>query len=251
LIGVHAPTALIAQDTGGESSTVQQSEDIQPVEQTLDISLPHSNYVEKFLAEQRQLWESPSQIKRRDVKWLLPLGAGAAALLATDRKVSDAAARNAETLQPPSRFISNIGNGAALGIASGGMFMLGKLTHNERAADTGKLAGVAILHTQLVIQAMKIAFNRERPDKIGGDGSFWNGGRSFPSGHAASAFAFATIVADRYKNKFAVFGAYGLATAVSMSRIGGLNHHPSDVLIGAAIGHLIGRFVLHRHPAGQ
>jgi membrane-associated phospholipid phosphatase len=131
------------------------------------------------------------------------------------------------------------------------MFALGKLTHNERAADTGKLAGEAILHTQLVVQAMKFAFNRERPDKVGGTGGFWNGGRSFPSGHAASSFAFATILAGRYKNKFAVFGAYGLATAVSMSRIGGMNHHPSDVLIGAAIGHLVGRFILHRHPAEQ
>jgi membrane-associated phospholipid phosphatase len=97
---------------------------------------------------------------------------------------------------------------------------------------------------------LKILFNRERPNKVGGTSGFWDGGRSFPSGHAATSFAFATVVAGRYKDKkLAVIGAYGLATAVSMSRIGGLNHHPSDVLIGAAIGHLIGRLILHRHPA--
>jgi membrane-associated phospholipid phosphatase len=45
-----------------------------------------------------------------------------------------------------------------------------------------------------------------------------------------------------------VIGAYSLATAVSLSRIGGMNHYPSDIAIGAAIGHLIGRFILRQHP---
>ena len=69
------------------------------------------------------------------------------------------------------------------------------------------------------------------------------------SGHAATSFAFATVVANKYKNKkLVVIGAYSLATAVSLSRIGGMNHHPSDIAIGAAIGHLIGRFILRQHP---
>jgi len=221
LIGAASPAVVMAQDTVAED----------------------------FLKEQKQIWESPLRIDRDDVKWLVPLGAGAAAFLVTDAKVS-AGVRNNDRLQSSGRFLSKLGGGAPLGIGAAAMFGLGKLARNERAAETGRLAGEALLHTQLAVQGMKIVFNRERPNKVGGTGGFWDGGRSFPSGHAATSFAFATVVANKYRDKkLAAIGGYGLATAVSLSRISGLHHHPSDVLIGAAVGHLVGRFILHRHPA--
>jgi membrane-associated phospholipid phosphatase len=237
-----ASPALSAQESG-VIDTVPTSEQIPA------ITLPEKNFVHDFLSEQRKIWASPLKIKRGDVKWLLPLSAGAVAFLATDKKVADAATE-ADNLRPASRVLSKFGGGAPLGIASASMFAIGKVTRNERAAETGRLAGEAVLQSQLAVQALKMMFNRERPNRVGGSSGFWDGGKSFPSGHAATSFAFATVVANKYKDKkLVVFGAYGLATAVSMSRIGGLNHHPSDVLIGAAIGHLIGRFILHRHPA--
>ena len=218
----------------------------EPVPEIQPQTRPHRNFAKQVLKDEQHLLASPLHIKRSDVKWLLPLGAGAAALLATDSKVAEAA-RNAEGIRPASRLLSEFGGRAPMAIAVGSFFGLGKLTHNEKAAETGKLAAEAILHTQLITEGMKMMFNRERPDKINGDGGFWDGGRSFPSGHAATSFAFATVVANKYKDhKLAVVGAYGLATAISLSRVGGLNHHPSDVLIGAVVGHLIGRYILHR-----
>jgi hypothetical protein len=204
------------------------------------------NFAERFLKEEREIWVSPFKLKRSDMKWLIPVGAGAAALLVTDHSVSHEM-READ-MQPATRFISKLGSAAPLALASGTLYGLGKLTHNEKAANTGKLATEAVLHSQLVVQSMKMIFNRERPDKPDGQGSFWGGGRSFPSGHAMSSFALATVVAHEYRHKpLIAVGAYGFATAVSLARVGGLNHFPSDVLIGATIGHLIGRFVLHRH----
>ena len=50
--------------------------------------------------------------------------------------------------------------------------------------------------------------------------------------------SFPVLAADK---PLVVFGSYGLATAISLSRVGGLKHFPSDVLIGATIGELIGR----------
>jgi membrane-associated phospholipid phosphatase len=98
---------------------------------------------------------------------------------------------------------------------------------------------------------MKMAFNRERPDKTTGSGSFWEGGMSFPSGHATTTWSIATVVAHEYRKKPIIgIGAYGVATAVSLARVGGQNHFASDVFVGAAIGNLIGRFVLHsRRPS--
>jgi hypothetical protein len=234
MIGVAMPASLMAQS---ESAP-------EPV-----IRAPRENFAAALLKDQTHLLSSPFHIRRGDVKWLLPLSAGAAALLATDHKVS-AAVKDAEDIRPASRFLSRLGGGAPTMIASGSLYGIGKLTHNDKAADTGLLATEAILHSQLVVQGLKMMFNRERPEKINGNGGFWDGGRSFPSGHAATSFAFATVAAGKYKDKkLVVFGAYGLATAISMSRIGGMNHHPSDVLIGATIGHLIGRYILHRHTS--
>jgi membrane-associated phospholipid phosphatase len=128
-----------------------------------------------------------------------------------------------------------------------GIFGVGKLTHKSHAAETGILAGEAVIDASIVTGVLKVAFNRERPDKPMGSGSFWGGGRSFPSGHAAATWSFATVIARRYRDKPLIgISAYGVATAVSFARIGGSNHFPSDVLVGATVGTLIGRFVL-RH----
>jgi membrane-associated phospholipid phosphatase len=103
-----------------------------------------------------------------------------------------------------------------------------------------------VIDASIVSGVLKVAFNRERPDKPMGNGSFWGGGRSFPSGHATATWSLATVVARRYRDKPLVgISAYGVATAVSFARVGGLNHYPSDVFVGAAIGTLVGRFVLH------
>jgi membrane-associated phospholipid phosphatase len=47
------------------------------------------------------------------------------------------------------------------------------------------------------------------------------------------------------------FLAYGLASTVSISRIGAQKHFPSDVLAGSAIGFLLGRFVYRQHKADE
>ncbi len=207
---------------------------------------PRPNFGERLLQNQRDLWLSPFKIEKEDAKWLLPLGAGAAILMTQDWEVSQSA-RRSESIRPASRFFSNLGGGVPI-VASGMMWGIGKVTHDVKVAKTGQMATEALFHTELAVRGLKSIFNRERPSKIDGQGQFWGGGRSFPSGHAATTFAFATVVADQYKNKpLIAVGAYGLATAVSLSRVGGLNHFPSDVLIGATVGHLIGRFILHRH----
>ena len=61
---------------------------------------------------------------------------------------------------------------------------------------------------------------------------------SFPSGHSASAFAFAGAVAG----SIPVLGAplRGLATAVAYSRVHTGVHYPGDVIVGSVVGATIG-----------
>jgi undecaprenyl-diphosphatase len=72
---------------------------------------------------------------------------------------------------------------------------------------------------------------------------------SFPSGHAASAFAFASAVGGSAP-------ALGIllhmaAGTVAYSRVHTGVHYPSDVIIGAAVGEACGRAVRRRPTRGR
>ena len=64
------------------------------------------------------------------------------------------------------------------------------------------------------------------------------------SGHTAGSFAFASVIAHRYPhNKWAKWGAYGLAAAVSGSRFPAHKHYASDILVGATLGYVTGAYM--------
>jgi hypothetical protein len=54
-------------------------------------------------------------------------------------------------------------------------------------------------------------------------------------------------MAHEYPSPFVKFLAYGMASTVSISRIGAKQHFPSDVLVGAAIGYLTSEYVYRKH----
>jgi membrane-associated phospholipid phosphatase len=114
----------------------------------------------------------------------------------------------------------------------------------RRAAVTGVAAiGAASL---VVNQPMKLLGNRARPDRAGHEvpEERWVAmptSTSFPSGHSASALAFAVAVADvipalRWPLRMA-------GGTVAFSRVYTGVHYPGDVLVGAATGALLGRLV--------
>lgn len=205
-----------------------------------------ASFIRQFAGDELRLWQAPFKVKRADIKWMIPLGAAAGALLATDHAVSEDFERW-ENLRPASRSVSKAASVGPLLSMTAGMWAVGKLTHNSRMADTGNRALQAVAHTNLIILSLKVMTNRERPNKVDGQGQFWGGGRSFPSGHSANSWAFATVVANEYQDhKLVAIGAYSFATAVSLSRIAGQHHFPSDTLVGAAVGHLVGKYIFRR-----
>jgi hypothetical protein len=204
-----------------------------------------SSFTKQFLEQQRGLWMSPLHIGQKDMKWLLPLGISAGALLRTDRNISNEATE-AVALRRPSRIISQAGSAKATSVAPLVLMTIGRLSNNERASEAGRVGLQALLHSALIVQMLKSATNRERPNKLTGDGGFWDGGKSFPSGHAMTSWALATAISDQYPDKkWISITGYSVAAAVSISRVGGLNHFPSDVLIGSSLGWLIGHYVSH------
>jgi hypothetical protein len=131
--------------------------------------------------------------------------------------------------------------------AGGGLYVWSKLSHDDRQRETGILAGEAAIDTFAVDTTWKYALGRERANQGQGLGNFFKRGASFPSDHSAVAWSIASIIAHEYPGPLTKMAVYGLATAVSASRVLGKQHFPSDVVVGGAIGWLIGRQVYRAH----
>jgi hypothetical protein len=195
--------------------------------------------------DQKAIWTSPSHLSFQDATWLVPLGGLTAGLLATDRETSRHLSNSPHRLDR-SRTLSNFGAASLVG-AAGGLYLWGKVTHDDHKRETGLLAGEALLNGLAVNTAIQLATGRERPSQDFGRGRFGQNGRSFPSNHAMAAWSIASVIAHEYPGPLTKVLAYGLASAVSASRVTGKEHFPSDVLVGSAIGWFVGQRVYRAH----
>ncbi|MDT7687414.1 MAG: hypothetical protein QOE46_173 [Acidobacteriota bacterium] len=203
-------------------------------------------FFKNILQDQRAIWTSPLHLSRHDAKWAVPLGLSTVALLATDQETDEFGYNRSRALI--SRDVSQAGSiyGTA-GVATA-FYLVGRATGNARARETGLLGGEALIDGGIVVSVLKNISQRQRPDHDEGQGEFFERGHSFPSGHATGAWALATVIANEYKHRRVVqISAYGLATAVSLSRFTGRNHFLSDALVGSAMGYGIGRYVYRTH----
>ena len=145
-------------------------------------------------------------------------------------------------LDRPLRQVSSLANFSKPWLLVAALFALFGGRRGRRAAATG-IAAIG-LTSLLVNQLMKLVRERRRPDRVelGVPESRWvsmPSSTSFPSGHSASAAAFAVSVGDvlpklRHPLRLA-------AAVVAFSRVYTGVHYPSDVLVGAAVGALFGR----------
>jgi membrane-associated phospholipid phosphatase len=77
-----------------------------------------------------------------------------------------------------------------------------------------------------VTYGLKYAVSERRPN---------GGGQSFPSAHSSISFSSAEFLRKRYGWEYGL-PAYAAASFVAYSRVESSEHHPHDVIAGAAIG---------------
>jgi hypothetical protein len=70
---------------------------------------------------------------------------------------------------------------------------------------------------------------------------------SFPSSHATTAWAIASVSSHEYPGPFTKILAYGAATAITYARVRGEKHFPADAFVGTGIGWLTGWQVYRTH----
>ena len=151
---------------------------------------------------------------------------------------------------------TDIANACTYGTAAvaGGIYLTGLFTHDEHAQRTGVLSAEAAIDSFLLYGSMKLIFNRDRPYMGTGEGKFFAGNfssGSFPSGHATFAWTLASVIAHEYPRWPVQLAMYGMATAVSTTRVTGGQHFPSDVFFGSTMGFLVGRYVANKDKHAQ
>ena len=204
-----------------------------------------------ILKDQIPIWTSPVRIRVHDLIWLLPLGAATGVTLATDTDAMREVSRD-RSFNKDSVNASNALLGCEIAVPVG-LYGVGLFKGNAHARETGILSGEAIADSVVVEEVTKIIFRRERPLYNNAAGDFFapntgaNG--SFPSSHSMLAWTLAGVVAGEYPSKWVQVGVYSVASGVSLARVLGQEHFPTDVLVGGAAGWLIGHYVFEKHHA--
>lgn len=239
--------------TGAAEGTPQKP---QPAEAEREVSwrtLPRN-----FLQDQKDIWLFPVQLgKGRHWMPTVAVTGVTGALIAVD-------AHDTPYFRRTQRFEgfndAFSGRNTALGMAivPAAFLVVGHFRHDSYAEKTALLAAEAYADSAIVDIVMKVATRRLRPSDIAPNGNFsdtfFRSGvspvginTSFPSGHAAGAFSIATVFAHRYRHhRWVPWVAYGVAGAISFSRVTTQAHFPSDVFLGAALGFAITKFTVLR-----
>lgn len=103
----------------------------------------------------------------------------------------------------------------------------GKVMSSQKVAHVGRDIVRAQILSQAMVQTLKFAVRRDRPDG--------SNDKSFPSGHSSSMFATATVLQRHYGWKVGA-PAYALGGYVALARMAWNRHHATDVVMGAGFG---------------
>lgn len=204
-----------------------------------------------IVQDQKAIWTSPFHTAKKDIKFWAIAGGATAVFVAADRWTVKQLP-NSSAQVSVSTWASRVGSAYSLVPISAGFYFIGTGAHADRFRETGLLGFEALLDANLAVEALKLVTNRARPLESDGKGHFedspngrWSSG--FPSGHAISTWALASIVAHQYPHpRYVPIIVYGLATTVVVARVGARQHFPGDVIAGSAMGWFIGDFVYGR-----
>jgi membrane-associated phospholipid phosphatase len=131
-------------------------------------------------------------------------------------------------------FGNHYGSPQAIVGGAASLLVAGLATDHPTITTVGVDLARSYAYSTTVVGAMKIVFNRTRPD---------GKNYSFPSGHSSAAFAAAPVITHHF-GKVAGALAYACAGATLMGRMEDRKHYLSDVVFGATVGLLMGEAVV-------
>ena len=141
--------------------------------------------------------------------------------------------------------VNSLGDGRYHALLFGAGYIAGEIFHNDKLKEVSREGMESFLISGITVMGLKIAFGRARPYTNEGPLSFHplnlnNDYHSFPSGHTIVAFSAASVISSNFRHPLVYASTYTLATGVALARIYKDKHWLSDVIMGAALGAVIG-----------
>lgn len=239
-----APSAVLAQHFHSSAKTQPILSDTTSPDAPVSQEDSRSSVLQRGLQDQKEIYTAP--FRRSNIKWDLVFLVATGGLMAGDKHISGALSRDHVDV---SQHISDIGL-YSMTASVAGLWLSSLKTQDAHANETGIVAAEAFGNTAAVVALMQIAAGRERPTEGNGNGRFWQNnalGSSFPSAHSTFTWTMASVVAHEYPKPWVRWLVYGTATTVSVTRVTGLKHFPSDVAVGGTVGYLVGQQIFNAH----
>lgn len=219
---------------------------------------------ESFTKGFKALWDdsiflvtAPARMTLNDTLVVGAVLAGIGGLMAADHGVRYEVQKNTSSGgRDVADGFSAIGSPIGVLALNAGLIVVGvtswSYTGNSRLKDAALVSLESEIFSLVSVFVIKEIAGRATPSQGKGTTHFhlFGGDDSFPSGHAAVSFATAAVFADRFDQPIAAI-AYGLATAVALSRVYNDKHFLSDVVAGGALGWIIGKTLSVRHRGGD
>jgi hypothetical protein len=208
-----------------------------------------------LLADQKDIWLFPTKFAGGKHIWPTIAVVGITAGFVASDPYSAPPFRNTTSFNSFNRVLSSTNTGAFIAAVPAAMYGIGWIRKDSYAQETALLAGEAFADGFLIDLPFKAVTGRREPISYTGNGpysdSFFKGTHNplhsggFYSVHSMGAMAVATVIARRYRShRWVPFVAYGLAGALSFSRITRSDHFPADVFLGGALGFVIARYAV-------
>lgn len=210
-----------------------------------------SNDATSFYKTSLDFLQSPLHFDSQDILTTGIITGVTALSFSLDNSVRDVIKRNHNSS------IDNITSaGEKLGAAqyglalSGVLYLSGQFTREPELRKTGLILAEALFLSGLTTQVFKVVMGRSRPYSNEGnfDLDFFrinDDDNSLPSGHTSTAFTIATVLSQRIDNTYATIALYSFAGLTAFQRIYADKHWFSDVVLGAAIGTIVGLKVVN------
>ncbi|MBL7916639.1 MAG: phosphatase PAP2 family protein [Bacteroidia bacterium] len=216
---------------------------------------PDPKFFHSVLNDGKQLILEPFHWDKKDIANLTLATGATAFVMLYDEQLHRFVVRNEN--KGLERFgdlvIDPFGNGLYALPILGGIYLSALSTGNKYDKNMMLLSLEGFVFSAGLATGSKILFGRERPVySVPGNAHQFNGpfndfstDGSFVSRHTSVAFTLATILSRGYgkEKKWVPLVAYSLASMVALSRSYQQEHWASDVLGGAILGYVTGRFV--------
>ncbi|PTM03232.1 MAG: hypothetical protein DA405_11020 [Bacteroidetes bacterium] len=193
-------------------------------------------------------FKKPTELKKPAL-----LGLGAIAIISGtmvwDEQIQPQIAQgNPAQLSSFSQISEPFGNPLKMGILALGSYYTAAYLKNGKIKGASSAALQSMLTAGVAAMTIKLLVHRVRPeeqlifDPYQFKGASFSGENlSFPSGHSATAFAFAASVSSYYENDWRIaVPLYLIAGLTAYQRVYDFKHWPSDVVAGALLGTWIG-----------